>query len=168
MGLGAAIALVSLMVFGGCPSDNGGTKENTEQIEVTGIPAQVGSKASYKIFVQLTDGPTADANRLAVGDAVIDGNSAIMDLYTPDSHLPWSGTGTIYFAIVISPQVVKTWEDIKAYGNVKNFSSKTMSFTWGSGLVPIDETQLRQLFNGEGLTNQPGIIVNDPDITYQP
>jgi hypothetical protein len=174
MGLGAAMVLLSLAVLGGCSQPDDGTKENTEQIQVTNIPPKVGNKDSYKVFVQVSAGATAEAGWVAKGDAVINGKNAVtMDLKDAKGK-PWAEQGSFNIAVVISPKAVTTWEDIDVYGGSNlNFSSKIYTFTWGSGfhLNDIMPTQVEQLFNGKGLTapDQKGIIcVPESGIDYPP
>jgi hypothetical protein len=163
MGLGAVVVLLSLVVLGGCPQTDDGTKENTEQIEVTNIPAKVGSKDSYKIFVQVSTGTSAAAGWTAKGEAVINGkDSVIMDLKGVDNKA-WADQGSFNIAVVLSPSQVDKWEDIDVYGGSSiNFSSKIYTFKWGSGvyLNKLMPSQVEQLFNGKGLTDpdQKGII----------
>jgi hypothetical protein len=158
MGLGAALVLFGLAVFGGCPQDTG-TKENTEQVQVTNIPATIRGKNSYKIFVRVSTGQTAADGWVARGEAVIAGkNSVPMDLKDKNGN-PWAEQGSFNLAVVISPQTVYSWEDIDVYGNPASFSSKIHPFSWGSGvhLNTVMPTQVKQLFNGEGI-DDPGII----------
>jgi hypothetical protein len=162
MGLGAAIALLSLAVLGGCPQTGDGTKENTEQFQVTNIPATVGGKDAYKIFVRVSTGTTGDAGWVAKGEQVIGGKDSVtMDLKGKDGNA-WTDQGRFGIAVVISPSAVTKWEDIDVYGNNVNFSSKVHTFKWGSG-VHLNEsmkTQVQQLFDGRGLSGEPGIICN--------
>jgi hypothetical protein len=177
MGLGAALVLV---VFAACEGPGDNTKKNagedTEQIQITGIPQTVGNNASYKIFVTLAKSQNAEDGYLAKGVALIEGKTSVaVDLEDPDG-MPWSGTGSKYLAVVISPKTVATWEDIDMWGGTIVLSSKIQSLPkdkWGFQLsgstYDFMQTRVKQIFNGEGTDPfQPGMIVSDPDIIYVP
>jgi hypothetical protein len=176
-GFGAAFVLVGLMVFTACKLPSNSPGDPTGQIRITGIPATAKGKASYKVFVQLSTGVSATFGYVAKGDALInEKDSVVMALYDGDGK-PWSGSGIINMAIVLSPAKVDTWKDIDVYAGQTTFSSEVQSFAWaakdmlhlGVELSPgkfLMEEQVKQIFDG-GDSDKPGIIcVPESGIEY--
>ncbi|GHV90026.1 hypothetical protein AGMMS50268_05290 [Spirochaetia bacterium] len=173
IGLGVVMAFLSLAVFTACKEDDSITIP-TSQIQITGIPATVLSRPSYKIYVQLSAGMDASAGYVAKGEARINGATSVtMDLKNSAGQL-CSVTGPINMAVVISPETVHAWNSsspqIEVYANQKILSANPQSFVWGSagGFVHLNEImleQVHQIFDG-ATSGKPGIVWHDPEIGH--
>jgi hypothetical protein len=157
-GPGAALVLAGLLVFAACEQPE---SDPTGQIEITGIPSIVDNgKGSYKVFVQLSKGTNAEDGYVAKGDALIDGQNSVIMALKDDKNKPWSGAGTFYIAVVLSPEAVDTWEDIDVYANQIVFSSTNQSFVWKKNLMYLNTyspDRVKQIYDG-GDSGKPGII----------
>jgi hypothetical protein len=174
---GAALALAGMLVFAACEQPDGAEEKLAGQIRITGIPATVKGKTSYKVFVQLSTGMTISSGYVAKGDALINGKDSVSVVLKDNSGKPWLGSGKINMAMVISPAKVDTWKDIDVYAGPTSFSSENQSFAWaakgslhlGAELSPgkfFMEAQVKQLFDG-GSPGKSGIIcVPDSGIEY--
>jgi hypothetical protein len=174
---GAALVLAALWAFAACKQPDSAEENLAGQIRITGIPATVKGKASYKVFVQLSKGISISAGYVAKGDALINGKDSVAMVLYDSKGAPWLGSGRINMAIVISPAKVDTWKDIDVYGGPTTFASENQSFAWGAkGLLHLGvesspgkffmEAQVKQLFDG-GSSSAPGIIcVSDSGIEY--
>jgi hypothetical protein len=137
-----AVSLLCLLVLGACPPDTTPV-EDTESVVVTNIPATVGGKPTYKVYVQLSEGTSAAAGHVAEGTALISEAQPTGNTYTitinalkdPNGN-PWKGSNNKSANVVIRPQNVTSIEDIEAKGNMVS-SSKTLTLNWDSGLISI-------------------------------
>jgi hypothetical protein len=175
MGLGAALVLLSVVVFGGCPqSGDGGGDTGIEvtigNVTVTNIPEMVGTSASYKVFIQISTGSDASAGYVAKGGVTIDAKTS-GGFFKPDGTA-WTADTTAYnVAVVISPLVVTTWEDIVMYGAQNKPFSSAQTFNLNSGFILLNTmapNSVKAVFDGEGTNpKQPGIIcVPESGIDY--
>ena len=161
--------LCAALVLGAC-SPSPSTVLPTERIMITGVPATITrteavlatppSLPTFKVYVQLSSGMTADAGSVAMGsvevtpeDISADGKTCTVtiDLFKPDpntSYLmdpdtPYQGNNWSNIAVVISPATVADIYDIDAKaaskalggGIQQSSSSTTVTLHW-KNLMP--------------------------------
>ena len=180
--LSGLIILCAVLAFATCSPDPD-PKVPTEAIVITSIPVEIqrtqigvtGSKATYKVYVQLSAGRTAGDSYVAKGEAVIDptditdGKITITfdNLEDRDGNSPWSGTNWANICVVISPDTVADIFDIDAKVNLAgpSSSSSTVVFNW-EGMMSktfMGIENYKELY-GKKDSPLPGIITHDSEI----
>jgi hypothetical protein len=169
--LGAALVLSGLLAFTTCEHYGDSASNPAGQVVISGITKTKKGKDPYKIFVQFSEGISAESGYVAKGDALINGKASVTIELKDPSGRPWIGAGTYNIAIVLSPRAVTVWEDIDVYGGMdKTFSSSNRSFVWaGKGFLYLNglmSSRVKEIFDG-GDTGKPGIIcVPESGIDY--
>ncbi|HCC36255.1 MAG TPA: hypothetical protein DEQ14_00795 [Treponema sp.] len=173
-GLGV-LALTLILVS--CPGEPPGEDETVTEITITGIPNDdENPDANYKIYVRISNkmnpdpepgNPEKDRALVAEANAIIGGETSLtLPLYKPypaDSENPesWSGKGTLYIAIVISPKEVSGIEDIFMHADMPPLKS---SYNW-NGMMKLEDMITNDLMRERIQAFYNGVIVPDTDIT---
>lgn len=201
------ILLCTVLVLGACSPDPDPVVPTTT-IVIKNIPASIlntknGStditgKPTFKVYVQLSSGITADSVSTAMGDVEVTAadksgdwvtvtipvykpknnrpaTDSLTEAHKPDTTKPNDSTTWSGVAVVISPEAVKDIFDIDCkVGYGSSSSSSTVTFDWTTNL----KTKTLMNVGADGIDNYKriygkigfydGVVVTDDDVTGVP
>lgn len=177
MTIGLGILLILNLT--GCPdSSNSPSTNPAGSITIGNIPATIGTNATYKVYVNISDSMDDTVPHVAQGtkDLVpgnfIDGKATVtVNLFyppvkvggvdpDPDKHGdPWSGEG-LFFSITIAPATVSSLNDIVARGGM-TFNASKQNVNWDSNSLMSVDFGSSSTARTEAIYNR--IICNDRD-----
>jgi hypothetical protein len=169
-----AVSLLCLLVLAACPPDGGDTKSSgndTDKVIIKGIPDKVGGQDSYKIYIQFSEYTDDDKPHTAISSGKIeehknpDGSVTLSLFEDEEMTTPWTGSGSFYIAITISPKNAPSADAIEVRvpaTSKKSFSSEANTIDWQSSkslkdLGSFGEPRIQAIYDL--------IIKKDPDIT---
>ena len=192
------VVLSAALTMGACSPEPESTVP-TKTIVIKNIPPKIKNTASqnyvddhigydntkekdtFKVYLQLSAGMTADAGYAAMGEALIsEAEEATDGTYTVTINLekpkgtPWSGDNWANESVIISPETVDDiFEiDVKVGMIGPSTSSSTVVFNW-NGLLEKKKMELapggntienyKRLYGNKSVANE-GVIMNDIDI----
>ena len=197
---GFTILCVALGMGACSPSPD--TTLPTERIKITNIPAKIyrteaalttpAQKDTFKVYVQFSKGMTAADGSVAMGEIEVDPEkestdgtytlsedgstyTVTIDLFIPDTDIPYKSTSWSNIAVVISPEEVNDIFDIDAKAASKllggmqtSSSSSTVTLAWGNmlskkAIMLYSVEDYLRLYGEVGASD--GVIVTDTEIT---